>query len=277
MSTASAIGRIKTQAAVTGGGSALRRYQDVIVGCPGLGRILYFELCLWLGSLPGAAGLALRKTLWPRLFARCGRGVVFGAGVVLRHPHRIHLGDRVVVGEGSVLDARSQGSDHAITLGDDVILSTGVVLSAKYASIEVGARTGFGPQCVVVTTDDNAVRIGADVAIGPHTVIVGGGNYHTERLDIPIWRQGIKPDHHVTLGDDIWLGAGVRVLGGARIDGGSIVAAGAVVTGQLGPCTVAAGVPARVLRTRLGPATDDGAPALSPISAFPTLDTGGST
>lgn len=253
MSAAITRERIKTHAAVTGGNSPLRRYQEVIVGRPGLGRLLHFELCLWLGSLPGTLGLGLRKLLWPSLFGSCGRGVLFGSGVVLRHPHRIHLGDRVVVGEGCVLDARSDHSDRAVALGDDVILSTGVVVSAKSASIEVGPRSGFGPHCVVVTTDGNAVRIGADVAVGPHNAIVGGGNYHTERLDVPIWRQGIKSGHHVTLGDDIWLGAGVRVLGGSRIDDGSIVAAGAVVNGMLGPGTVAAGVPARAIRTRSGP------------------------
>jgi len=255
--------RIKTHAAVTGRGSPLQRYQEVIVGRPGLGRLLHFELCLWLGSLPGAVGLALRKLLWPRLFGSCGRGVLFGSGVVLRHPHRIHLGDRVVIGEGCVLDARSDGSDRGIAFGDDVILSTAVVVSAKCASIEVGPRSGFGPHSVIVTTDGNSVRIGADVAVGPHSVIVGGGNYHTERLDVPIWRQGIRPGHHVALGDDIWLGAGVRVLGGSRIDDGSIVAAGAVVKGEFGPGTIAAGVPARAIRTR----TDR--PAGEPVQGAP--------
>jgi galactoside O-acetyltransferase len=256
--------RTKTHAAVTGGGSALRRYQEVIVGRSGLGRLFHFELCLWLGSLPGAVGLALRMRLWPRLFGSCGRGVLFGSGVVLRHPHRIHLGDRVVVGEGCVLDGRHDGPDRSITLADDVILSTGVVLSAKSASIQVGPRSGIGPHSVIVTTDGNAVRVGADVAVGPHSVIVGGGNYYTERFDVPIWRQGIKPGHHVTLGDDIWLGAGVRVLGGSRIDGGSIVAAGAVVNGVLGPGTIAAGVPARVVRMRAhSPAAGEDRMALS--------------
>lgn len=248
--SAAAIGRTKTQAAVTGGGSALRRYQDVIVGTRSLGRTLYFELCLWLGSVPGALGLVLRKAFWPRLFGSCGRGVLFGAGVVLRHPHRIHLGDRVVIGEGAVLDARGEGAAHGIRLGDDVILSTGVVLSAKSASIEIGSHSGLGPHTVVVTTDDNAVRIGANVAIGPHNALIGGGTYHTERLDLPIWRQGIKPDHHLTLADDIWLGASVTVLGGAQIERGSIVAAGGVVTRDIAPFTVAGGVPAKPLRQR---------------------------
>ena len=40
----------------------------------------------------GALGLALRKMLYPRLLGSCGRNVVFGQNVVLRHPHKIHIG-----------------------------------------------------------------------------------------------------------------------------------------------------------------------------------------
>jgi acetyltransferase-like isoleucine patch superfamily enzyme len=242
--------RTKTQAAVTGDGSALRRYQEVVVGTRGLGRTLYFELCAWLAPLPGAIGLALRQLLWPRLLGSCGKGVVFGQGVVLRHPRRIHLGARVVIGEGAVLDARSPERERALVLEDDVILAPQVVLSAKASTIRIGARSGLGPHTSIVATDGNDVTIGADCPIGPRCTLIGGGNYHTERHDVPIWRQGIKPGHHAVLEDDVWLGAGVTVLGGVTIGRGSIVAAGAVVARDVPPYTIAGGVPARTLKAR---------------------------
>ena len=242
--------RPKTQASVTGSGSALRRYQDVVVGRTGLASTLYFEFCTWLSPIPGALGLALRKTFWPRLFGACGRGVLFGAGTVLRHPHRIHLGERVVISEGCVLDARSADSNHAITVGDDVILSNGVILSCKGARIAIGARTGLGPQAMVLAGDGGDVTIGADCALGPRVTLVGGGHYRTGRTDVPIWRQGIRPGDALTLEDGLWFGAGVTALGGLRVGHGSIAAAGAVLAKDVGPLTVTGGVPARAIRRR---------------------------
>ena len=71
----------KTHASVTGG-SPLRTYREVIVGAPGWLDLLYFEWCAWLAPVPGAVGLLLRKLFWPRLFAACGRGVVFGVNAL---------------------------------------------------------------------------------------------------------------------------------------------------------------------------------------------------
>ena len=53
----------------------------------------------------------------------------------------------------------------------------------------------------------------------------------------------------VTIGDNVWIGCGVRILKGVEIGSGSIVAAGAVVTRNVPPGVIVAGVPARVLHT----------------------------
>jgi hypothetical protein len=60
---------------------------------------------------------------------------------------------------------------------------------------------------------------------GPRCNIVGGGTYNTERLDMPMWKQGVKTGYSVLLEDDIWLGAAVSVLGGVRVGHGSIAGA----------------------------------------------------
>jgi acetyltransferase-like isoleucine patch superfamily enzyme len=48
----------------------------------------------------------------------------------------------------------------------------------------------------------------------------------------------------------VWIGAGVTVLGGASISDGCVIAAGSVVRGHIPPRVVAAGVPARIIRSR---------------------------
>lgn len=240
----------KTHKTITGGGSALSRYQHVVVGSTSIPYLLYFELCAWLGKIPGALGIVLRRVFWPKLFGSCGRGVMFADDVVLRHPRRIHLGDRVIVSEGAVLDARHDAEDRVLVLGDDVMLSINVMISCKNGCVEIGAATGLSAHTVVHATNDCPVTIGRDVIVGPQCYIAGGGNYHFERTDIPIREQGIQQDGGVALGDDVWLGAKTTVLGGVTMGTGSIAGAGSVVTKDVPPRSICAGVPARVVRQR---------------------------
>lgn len=240
----------KTQAAVTEGGSALGRYRSVVVGRRGLLHLIYFEICMQFLYVPGALGLFLRKLFWPRLFRRCGRGTVFGAGVLLRHPNRIELGDRVVISDGCVLDARNDEVDRAIVIGDDTILGNAVTLSCKTGTIRIGARGGLGTQTVVHAVAGCAVVLGDDMIIGPACYIAGGGNYEVDRLDVPMSQQGLRDDEGVTLTGDNWLGAKVVVLPGANMGKGSVAAAGAVVAKPVPERAIVAGVPAKVVRMR---------------------------
>lgn len=241
---------LKTHQMATGGGSALRRYQELIVGSRSWGRLFYFELCMLFSNCPGALGLFLRKFFWPRLFGSCGKGVMFAAGVVLRHPGRIHLGDRVVVSEGCILDGRSPESERAVVVGDDVNLANQVMLSAKQGHIEIGPRCGLGARVIIHSVAHNPVVIGPDVVIGPLCYLAGGGDYHTERLDIPIGQQGIKDMGGIQVEAGAWLGAGVYVLDGVTVGQGAIAAAGAVVTGDVPALAVVGGVPAKLIKMR---------------------------
>lgn len=151
---------LKTQHSVTRGASSLRRYQTVLVGSSGILRTLYYEWCCWLGPIPGGVGLALRKIFWPRLFGRCGSGVMFGANIILRHPHRITLGDNVVLSEGVLLDARHSESDNVIHIGDDVILSNSTMVSCKEGSVRIGRRVGIGAFTIIQSAQHCPVVIG---------------------------------------------------------------------------------------------------------------------
>jgi acetyltransferase-like isoleucine patch superfamily enzyme len=240
----------KSHAAVTGGGSPLQKYQDVIVGRRSIPGMLYFEWCMFLGALPGALGLILRKLFWPRMFGSCGKGVQFGQNIIVRHPKRIHLGNNVVISETCILDARTEYCDHVLTLGDDVIMSNNVMISCKDGIVTIGARTGIGAQTIIQSTNKCPVTIGDDVMIGPRCYLVGGGNYNTDRLDIPMREQGIKPDTGIRIASDVWLGANVSVIGGVEMGGGSIAGTCAVVNRTVPERAICVGVPARVVRTR---------------------------
>lgn len=240
----------KTHEAVTGDQPALRRYQDIVVGHRHLLGLFYCEFCLWLAWVPGALGLLLRGIFWPRLFQSCGRKVYFGSNITLMHPHRIRLGDRIVIGNGCVLDARAPSCEVAIAIGNDVILSQGVMLSCKNATIEVGQRVGIGPYTVVQATNDDSVLIDDDAVIAAHCCIVGGGQYQMDRLDVPIARQPMRRTGGTRVESGVWFGSHVNVLGGVTVGRDTVVGAGSVVTRSLPERTVCVGVPARVVRRR---------------------------
>jgi acetyltransferase-like isoleucine patch superfamily enzyme len=239
----------KTHASVSGGG-LLRKYADVIVGSRSPWRVMYFEWCGLFAGMSGAVGMALRKVFWPRLFASCGKGVKFGQGMILRQPHRIKLGNRVVFGEGCVLDARSPGEATAIEIGDDGMLSVGVMLSCKGGRILLGDNIGVGPRVTIQSMGGEPVTIGRDCIIGAGCYFAGGGNYNTERVDVPIRLQGKRTMGGSRLEDDCWIGANCTVLGGVTVGRGSVIGAGAVVVRDLPSFSVSVGVPARVIRRR---------------------------
>ena len=247
-------GSKKTHAAVTSSGSAMQRYQDVIVGRRSFTGTLYFEFCSWLALVPGALGILLRKWFWRRLFGSCGSNVMFGSNVLLRHPHRMHFGNNVVISDGVILDARNTESSDVLRIDDNVMLANNVSINCKGGKVHIGENTGINAQTILHSVADSPLTIGRDVIIGPQCYLVGGSNYNTDDLTTPIWKQGIKPDGGSELADDVWLGAGVTVVGGVKIGTGSIVAAGAVVTSDMDSMSICGGVPARLLRKR----TDEG-------------------
>ncbi len=240
----------KTHAAITVGNTAWARYQNVIVGSGSLGTLLFYEFCIWLTWVPGAVGLFLRKMFWKRLFARCGRGVMFGTGVVLRHPGRIHLGDNVIVSDGCILDGRNVNREDAIVIGDDVMLSNNVMLSCKHGHIRLGDHVGVNAQTIIQSTNDCPVSIGQDCIIGQSCLIIAGGSYEISNPEVLIRKQPIRRDSGVVLEDNVWIGGQVTVLGGTTIGQGAVVAAASVVSRSIPAFGVAMGAPATVKRSR---------------------------
>ena len=162
--------------------SALQKYQETVLGKSGFGFLIKFELILLLCSwVPGALGFFLRKMFYPSLFEEIGRGVVFGRNVVLRHPHKIKLGNNVLIDDDCVLDAKGcAGPDFVI--GDNVILSRGCLLSAKYGPISIGDNTNFGANCLVYAAKE--VTIGRDTLLAAQCY-VGGAMYQFDDPNVP--------------------------------------------------------------------------------------------
>ena len=230
--------------------SSLSKYQDLVVGSRSLAHLILYELVVTLFSwVPGALGLALRKVTYPWLLGSVGRNVTFGHGVVLRHPKKIRLGDGVVVDDLVVLDAKG-ATNRGITVGDGVFLGRGTILSCKDGDIVLGDHTNIGFNCEVFSA--STVTVGRHGLFAAYTYLVGGG-HEFDRADVPVIEQQ-RSSRGITLGDNVWLGTGTKVLDGVRIGQGVVVGAGAVVTDDLPDGAVAVGIPARVVRHRDGAA-----------------------
>lgn len=89
--------------------------------------------------------------------------------------------------------------------------------------------------------------IGNGVRIAAHTVIVPAN--HGIDASTPIFEQP-ETKLGIAIEDDVWIGAGVRILDGVRIGRGCVIGAGAVVTRGTVPFGIYAGVPARQIGTR---------------------------
>ena len=240
----------KSHKDVTGSRSILSRYQDSIVGSKSFYYLILYEICMLLSLVPGAAGIFLRGIFWPKIFQSCGKGVLFGNNVVLRHPNKISIGNRVVISEGCILDARSPLESVAIELKDDGILSTHVRIACKNGSVSIGERFGIGANTVIHASKENPVYIGEDVAIGPQCYITGGGSYKLNRTDIPISQQGTKITGGSIIENGVWIGAKVSVLGGVDIGEGAVAGTGSVVTKSIPRMSIAVGIPAKVIKKR---------------------------
>ncbi len=163
---------------------------------------------------------------------------------VIKFPRNIRVGRRCTIRSGCMIDAPQPG---VIELGDDVDLNRHVYLGGFGSHLHIGARSTINQHVFIDAR--GSVLIGEDVMIGPFARLVSYNHIFAD-LNIPMNTQGFELGE-IRIGDDVWIGAGATVLPGVTIGRGSIIAAGAVVTHSCPAGSILAGVPARIIRSRL--------------------------
>jgi len=228
------------------GTSSRAKYAALVVGRPGLGALLKYELVVSIAQArAGALGLAVRKLLYPMLLGSCGRNVVFGQNVVLRHPHKIHIGSNVVVDDNCLLDAKGE-SNRGIRIGDGVFIGRNTILSCKNGDIELADGANLGFNCEVFSA--SRVTIGKSVLMAAYCYVIGGDHDFSDPTK-PVLEQQRK-SAGVTIGDGAWMGAGAKILDGVAIGDGAVIGAGAVVRDSVAAGAIAVGIPARIVASR---------------------------
>ena len=240
-----AIARIQDQLSALGK-SAPTKYRDLIVGRPGLGALLKYEFVVTLAQpRAGALGLLLRKTLYPWLLGSCGRNVVFGQNVVLRHPHKIHIGRDVVIDDNCLLDAKGD-TNRGIRIGDGVFIGRNTILSCKNGDIELGDAANIGFNCELFSA--SRVTIGRAVLMAAYGYVIGGDHDFSDPAKAVLAQS--RTSTGVVIGDGVWMGAGAKVLDGVEIGQLAVIGAAAVVRENVPASAIAVGIPARVVSTR---------------------------
>jgi acetyltransferase-like isoleucine patch superfamily enzyme len=143
------------------------------------------------------------------------------------------------------------GRDARVVLGRWSWLGNGCKVRAHEGEIRIGAKTVLGQECTISAYQH--VSIGRECIVADRVMLIDfdHGIVDVER---PIRLQGIyKRD--VRVGHNVWIGYGACVLRGVSVGDNAVIGTSAVVTEDVPPNAVAAGVPARVLRTRDAPQT----------------------
>jgi len=208
--------------------SAIGKYQDFFVGKQCFPELLKFELIAVVSlSRSGALGYLLRKALLPRLIGKIEGGVQWGRNIALRHPYKMEIGEGAAFDDECLLDARGVEKGE-FRIGKNALVARNSAIQAKTSGgfIDIGNGCSIGNNCTL--TSAGGIRIGAHVGLGGHCY-VGGARYQTDNPDIPMLKQPMYSVGPIEIGDNCWIGAGVRILDGVQVGSGCIIGAGAVL------------------------------------------------
>jgi acetyltransferase-like isoleucine patch superfamily enzyme len=133
-----------------------------------------------------------------------------------------------------------------IDIGRETMIGDYTRLITSGGSISIGEHCSLHSFCVLY--GHGGLTIGDYVRIATHSVIIPS-NHNYDLVDIPIYKQG-ETNKGITIGDDVWIGAGCKILDGVYIGSGVVIGAGSVVTKSIAEYSVVAGVPAKVIKKR---------------------------
>ncbi|MGL5795618.1 MAG: acyltransferase [Waterburya sp.] len=222
-----------------------------------------------LGWIPLLPGLGLRYLFYPYIFKQMGRSVRIYPDVRLKNPQNVEIGSGVVLNRGVEIEINSV--DNRLTIGDRINLArdVGIKLSGTKSNINLANLASLARGVYLTVFERGEIMIGEQTYIGPYTCISAYGKLKIGKNCLIASHSSIYAHNHnfadhnkiiaeqgfnykgITIEDNCWLGSGVRILDGVTIGQDSVIGAGAVVTKDIPAYSVAAGVPAKVISTRL--------------------------
>jgi acetyltransferase-like isoleucine patch superfamily enzyme len=176
--------------------------------------------------------------------------VLVGKQVSIRYAAYLQAGKELIIEDYAEINARSTQKiilGNRVTIGKYAIIRPGNLYGGEPGEgLVVGDHSNIGPYCYIGCSGH--ISIGNNVMISPR-VSIYAENHVFDQIDVTIKSQGVKKEK-VVIEDDCWIASNSILLAGVTIGKGSVVAAGSVVTQDVPPYSVVAGVPARVIKNR---------------------------
>ena len=160
------------------------------------------------------------------------------------YTEQVHVGRGVLIERDSTI--RCDSPNVVVRIGDGSVLAPYAFLSTQRGSIVIGRRCSVNAYSVLYGL--GGLKIGDRVRIAAHVVIIPANHIFDDPY-VPIMEQG-STKKGIVIEDDVWIGAGARILDGCVIGKGSVIGAGTVLTKSVGPYSIVVGVPGRVVGTR---------------------------
>lgn len=171
-------------------------------------------------------GLVLRRFLVPRSFVTLYALVKWRARVSTRA--EVELSSHLQLGRGTIVSsfAKIKATDGPVHMGENCGFGTGCFLDGGTAGIKMGDHVVCGPNVSIIAT-----------------------NYCYEKVDVPLDEQGTT-SLGITIGRNVWIGAGSVILDGTVIGDNCIIVANSLVNRRFGANCIIQGNPARVILER---------------------------
>ncbi len=116
------------------------------------------------------------------------------------------------------------------------------------SKLSIGEGTSIG-EMNNIRAGGGSISIGKKCILSQHINIVAA-NHLIKKDQMMIDQEWDKEKNFVVIGDDVWIGTNVSIMPGVRIGNGAVIGAGSVVTKDVEPYAIVAGVPAKVLKYR---------------------------
>ena len=188
--------------------------------------------------------MARHRMLTPKYARLLGRL----AWLKLRLGRRLRTDGLCFVGPGVKLEVKPGGR---LVLGRWSWVGHGCKIRVHEGEVRIGAKTVLGQECTISAYQQ--VSIGRECVVADRVMLIDF-DHGVVDVERPIRLQGIyKRD--VRVGNNCWIGYGVCVLRGVTVGDNCVLGASAVVTHDVPADSVAAGIPARVIRRRESPRT----------------------
>jgi acetyltransferase-like isoleucine patch superfamily enzyme len=155
----------------------------------------------------------------------------------------IKIGEKVKIYKTAKIEIRYGGS---IIINDNTEILDGVLILTYGGDINIGKNCSINPYTIIYGHGNT--KIGDNVLIAGGCMIIPS-NHIYKRIDIPINQQGNK-SLGIVIEDDVWIGHGCTILDGVTVGNGAIIGAGSVVTKDVEPYSIVAGVPAKIIGSR---------------------------